>query len=130
MRKIALLFVLSISISAVKVVAQTSQTVPPVRFGHLESQNATIDQVLAFPRVVVMNPTCTIAGFSLVIIPKGKDIIGPFKTEGGKLTEDEINLIKKYNTENTRIIIEDVRIKYGDKEVKGNDIIVNIIKGK
>ena len=128
MRKIALFCIMFASWSCSPICARAQQNAPKVRFGHIDAKNATMAQLLAFPRIEVLDPTCIVTGFSFSIVPKSGELTGPLKTIGGKLTDDEINLIKKYNAANTRIFIEDIHIKCGDHESVANNVVVNIIK--
>ena len=126
MKKASMLFILSVLFSATAVSAQNAQALPKVRFGNIETAEATIGQVLASPRVVVMNPTFIVSHFTISVLPKGGELHGPYVTQGGKLTEDEITLLKKYGTDGARIFVDDVYVKNAAMEMKAIGVIVKI----
>ena len=127
MKKIVLLFALFISLPVLNSFAQEKNSkVPPVRLGNIETNTATCEQILSFPRLLVMNPTCVVKSFTMTFIPKGQYLAGPYKTEGPALTDAEIALIKKYKGTATKIVIEDIKVScQGGPETTANTIFLS-----
>jgi hypothetical protein len=110
MKKIALFFVLFLSLSSITSFAQDTKKVPPVRICNITTPASTIDQVLAAPTFLVMNPTCVCKSFTISFFPKGKAVVGPFKTEGPAFSADEIAAIKKLQGSNVKIVVDDIQV--------------------
>jgi hypothetical protein len=99
--------------------------VPPVRIGNITTTVATCEQVLAFPRLLVMNPTCVVKSYSMTIISKGKEISGPFKNDGPEFTPAEKAKIKELQGTNVKIVVEDIKVScQGGPESAANTIFL------
>ena len=105
MKKIVLLFVIFISCAGLQTYAQA----PKVRLGNIESATATCDQILSFPRLLIMNPTCVVKSFSMSFRTQGDKVFGPYKASGPELTDEQIKLIKEFKGMSTKIVIEDIK---------------------
>jgi hypothetical protein len=123
--KMILFFALLISLPSFA--QDKTGTVPPVRLGNITTTTATTDQILSFPRLLVMNPTCVAKSFTITFLPKGEELIGPYHTNGPALTGEEIAIVKKLNGTPTRIIIEDIEVSCGGPEMNAKAIVLNTV---
>lgn len=107
---------------------------PVAKFANIDLNRnpvATYEQVLANPVFTWSLPGYEMLYFSLSFQPKGKDFIGPFTTKGSKLTDKEIEIIKKLRAEgieNVKVFFEDIKAAGPDKQVRNLGSIIFTIE--
>jgi len=90
------------------------------------------DQVLTYPRLVFTDTSWHIQSFTLSFQPHGKDYIGPFATNGYKLTQKEIDVftqLKENGPDHTRVFFEDIKAYGPDGQERSlSPVIFNLVK--
>ncbi len=90
------------------------------RLGDIDSIKTTFSKILANPRLVSIEPGGVVKSFTVMFLPKGKDLFGPYyqrDNRDGKLNQNETELIKGFieaKEMKLRLIIEDIIVEHNN----------------
>ena len=140
MKKLFLVFASIVSVHSSLSFAQkgNQHTTPIVRFGKIAPStasnanrspvNTTREEILSDPRLIVDPQTNKVVSFTFSMLPKGRDLIGPFKIKGADFTPEIIKTLIEMRDPEGKILIEDIRVMEEDKMLRSyNSIILNLV---
>lgn len=121
----SLLVALSCSLPAI---AQTTKRENPVRFAGIAPGTAFngVSKIVADPEVTITTAGCAVVGFTFSVLPKGDYIYGPFKTEGNRLRQEQVDALKKMKGATLKIFLEDIKLKCGDKTMLETPVVYDV----
>jgi hypothetical protein len=92
----------------------------------------TTDQVLADPQLLFSDPSCIVVSFTLSFQPHDKDFIGPYVTQGAKLTAKEIDIFRQLKADGvsrTKVFFEDIKAHGPDGQIRSmSPVIFNLVQ--
>ena len=89
-----------------------------VRFGKIDSISVPLQTILDNPGLTTNEPGCEVVKFSLMILPTGGEIQGPFTRTGSKIGPNQISMLKEFTNTKARLFFDDIYVK-----CKGQDTI-------
>ena len=127
--KITTLFAtVAISFTSAAFAIDKTSTAPRVRIGNIETTSATIDQVLSFPNLVVLNPTCVVTSYKLTI-SSGSHKYGPFINKDPQLTAEQKTILTGFKQQaDAKLFIEDIHVNCGGLDELANTISLTCTK--
>ena len=109
-------------------IAQKSDRTNPISFAGIAPGTAfsNVSKIVANPEVTITTAGCNVIGFTFSVLPKGDFIYGPFKTEGNRLRQEQVDALKKMKGTTLRIFLEDIKLKCGDKTVMETPVVYDV----
>ena len=101
------------------------------KHGGMEHSAITYDEILANPNMVCDKPGCLVTHFTLSVVPKGADFLGPFSTAGAALTENNktgLVKLKEAKAANAKMIIDSIEVNCGGANQLLKGLLVFTIK--
>lgn len=100
----------------------------PVRFAGIAPGTAisSAGKIVANPEVTITTAGCAVTGFTFSVLPKGDYVYGPFKTEGNRLRQEQIDWLKTNKGTSMKIFLEDIRLKCSDKTVMETPVVYDV----
>ncbi len=140
MKPILLFLIMVLSLHPEFSYCQNNQFIHTIRLGNIRTTHTiynghsgqtgkiTYDELLANSKLVCDMPGCAVTQFTITFIPPGRDLFGPFKTNGAELTARNKDSIKnwkdtwKSTDKKIKIVIEDIHISRNgtDETIKGS----------
>src|SRR5579862_9641234 len=90
--------------------AQNIKKPPIVRMGDIVSDQTTYEKVLSNPQIIYDMPGFEVTSYIILILPKGSDLYGPYKTKGPELTTQVKSILEKLKSTPSRILIDSIRV--------------------
>ena len=90
--------------------SQSNRKSTTVTFANSNTRNVTYSAILADPFVRTSKPGCSVQSCTVSFLPKGEDILGPFKCPGGQMHQRLVDYLNAYKGENIRIFVEDIML--------------------
>ncbi len=90
------------------------------RLGDVNGSKTTFAKILANPKVTSLEPGGVVKSYSVIFLPKGKDLLGPYEQRDnaeGKLSQRETELIKGFigtKEMKLRLIIEHIIVEHNN----------------
>ncbi len=90
------------------------------RLGDVGGNKTTFSKILANPKITSIEPGGVVKSFTVMFLPKGKDLLGPYSQRDnneGKLSQRETELIKGFieaKEMKLRMIIEHIIVEYNN----------------
>ena len=90
------------------------------RLGDVVSNRTTFSKILANPKITSIEPGGVVKSFTVMFLPKGKDLLGPYSQRDnneGKLSQRETELIKGFKEAKEmklRMIIEHIIVEHNN----------------
>lgn len=108
--------------------AQNADGRNPVRFAGIASGTAfkDVDKIITNPEVTIATTGCQVVGFTFSVAPSGDYIYGPFKTEGNKLRQEQVDWLKTKKGTSMKIFLEDIKLKCGDKTMMETPVVYSV----
>lgn len=112
LKKLVLLPLIAVSVFYCTFVSysQSKRKNSNLTFANSTQYKMTYHDILANPVVGTSKPGCSVVSCTISFLPKGEDILGPFKCPGGKMHQRLVDYLKTYKGENMRIFIEDIML--------------------
>ncbi|MBX2904428.1 MAG: hypothetical protein KF744_00215 [Taibaiella sp.] len=109
-------------------IAQKADRISPVRFAGIAPGNAFngVSKIVADPEVTITTAGCSVVGFTFSVLPKGDYIYGPFKTEGHRLRQEQVDELKKMKGTSMKIFLENIKLKCGDKTLLETPVVYDV----
>lgn len=110
LKKLVILPLLAVSVFYCTFVSysQSKRKSTTVTFANSTANRLTYSAVLADPVLRTTKPGCSVESCTMALLPKGEDLLGPFRCPGGKMHQRLLDYLKTYEGENMRIFIEDI----------------------
>lgn len=114
---------------SVSVYAQTpkAKTSYPLQVSFAESteyQKIPLADILKTPTLTSLIPGCQVSGFTVSFLPKGGEFLGPFRTNGATLSENNVSYLKEFTNMTVRIFFEDIHASCDGRDSVLSHIIV------
>jgi hypothetical protein len=108
--------------------AQNADRKNPVRFAGIAPGTAfkDVDKIITDPEVTITTAGCAVTGFTFSVAPSGDYIYGPFKTDGNKLRQEQVNWLKTKKGTSMKIFLEDIKLKCGDKTMMETPVVYDV----
>ncbi len=87
-------------------------------------------EVLANTALTTSSPTLEVIEFTFSMLPKGRDLVGPYSVKGPRLTPEIISEIRELNDPQGKIILEHIRVKTDGGTRTMNPILLNMVLNK
>ena len=90
------------------------------RLGDIGGNKTTFSKILANPKITSIEPGGVVKSFTVIFLPKGKDLLGPYSQRDnneGKLSQRETELIKGFietKEMKLRMIIEHIIVEHNN----------------
>ena len=97
----------------------TGKKPPKVTLAGIDSSSAPLSKVLANPVLTTNEPGCEVTKFSMMILPEGGNIQGPFFRTGAKIGPNQLSMLSEFTNMKVRVFIDEVHVK-----CKGQDTII------
>lgn len=97
--------------------------VPRVILGTIETDNASREKILAYPRLISLELGCEIKGYTFSISGGGKSW-GPVDVKGAVLNEDIKDQVKEMDAPKMKVTIDNIKVVYNGKEVMARPIVI------
>ncbi|MCW3124211.1 MAG: hypothetical protein JWQ38_3703 [Flavipsychrobacter sp.] len=101
-----------------------AQTSAKVMVAGISGNSATVDQILANPTLTSSLPDSRVSSFSITLIPKDRFLIGPYKTQGDRITQKALDSLHSVAGKPVNIVFEDIKIIKNGKEIAGQTIFM------
>ncbi len=82
-----------------------------VRLGDIDSSAAPLQKILANPVLTTNQPGCEVTKFSIMILPAGGEIQGPYTKTGSRIGQNQLSMLSEFKNMKVRIFIDDVYVK-------------------
>jgi hypothetical protein len=110
-----LILVCLLCISKNVVSQNTGGQTPQITFGGIDRGITTKEKILE-SRLECHQPGCQVTGFSVIILPKGRDLLGPYWMQGDQLSEKLKNMIKELPDVRNKIFIDSIQVYNNGKK--------------
>ena len=90
---------------------------PNVKFGVIDAESLTIEQILANPKLTSKDANCEVLGFVLRIGRREYDYYGPYRIKGNEIPEDILDLLDNIDALRGKLYFDDIRVKCNGKEM-------------
>ncbi len=102
---------------------------PVVRLGNKNTDNnmrlkVTREEVFANPALVCKLGNCEVTSFTISFAPKGEGISGPYKTQGAKIKEEQLQFLRNSRNPEIKIFFEDIHVKNNGKDVTTKPLVI------
>ena len=91
---------------------------PKVTYGEVTERFTTKEKVLSNPKLICKEPNCEVTCFSFMILPRERNIIGPYHIVGDQLTPKLISTVKDLPNLRTSIFIDSIEVLYQGKKMQ------------
>ncbi len=120
------IFIILLSLFSLQSFAEKKKG-PLVRLGGIATTSTNSERILSDPRPVDENDVCTIRSFAIIFQPQGGDTFGPYQTKGNKLTNEEIEILKKLKgSRPVKIVFDNIAVVEKDGQTRSlNDIVLS-----
>ena len=105
----------------------SSDGVPVVLLGTIETPVSSREKILSYPRLIPQALGCEVTGFTFSITDgdiKGDKMWGPVTVKGAVFTEEIKDKIKEWEAPKMKILIDDIHILYNGKEMIAKPITI------
>ena len=82
-----------------------------VKLGDIDSSAAPLPKILANPVLTVNEPGCEVTKFTIMILPTGGEIQGPYTKTGSRIGQNQLSMLSEFKNMKVRIFIDDVYVK-------------------
>ncbi len=102
------------------------------RLGDIDSIKTTFSKILANPRLVSIEPGGVVNGYSIIFLPKGKDLLGSYNhwdITDGKLDQHDLDMIKGFidaKEMHLKVIIEEIKVVHNNTKYTAAPIILTV----
>ncbi len=87
-----------------------------VKLGNIDSNSVQIKTILANPVLSTNEPGCEVVKFSLMILPAGGEIQGPYTRTGSRIGDNQLSMLKEFTNTKVRVFIDDVYVKCNGRD--------------
>lgn len=106
-----------------------SRMQPIVQLGNNNTDNnmrmkVTKEQLFAYPELVCKLKGCEVTSFTISFAPKGEGISGPYKTNGSKIKEEQLQFLRISRNPEIKIFFEDIHVKNSGKDVTTKPLVI------